>query len=170
MGESHPSDSPCCDYTHHPLWSSIEESIKDPCHSPGNHICLATATHDACIHLVSTYFYASQNTLYIRIILFYVLYIVTLQSWHLTALATSIRFLATYVSKYHITISFWSFNNWATLDDFTAQDESLYDAAQKMEYLDMVWQEGLRMYSPAGMWVWNMVHTQLEFLHNSRCY
>ena len=32
------------------------------------------------------------------------------------------------------------------------QDESLYDAAQNIEYLDMVWQESLRMYAPVG-WV-----------------
>ena len=31
------------------------------------------------------------------------------------------------------------------------QDDSLYDAAQKIEYLDMVWQESLRMYDPTGM-------------------
>ena len=32
MGESRPSDSPCCDYTHHPLWSTIARS-NHPVHS-----------------------------------------------------------------------------------------------------------------------------------------
>ena len=36
---------------------------------------------------------------------------------------------------------------------FTSQDESLYDAAQNIEYLDMVWQESLRMYAPVGWYV-----------------
>ena len=36
---------------------------------------------------------------------------------------------------------------------FSSQDESLYNAAQNIEYLDMVWQESLRMYAPGGLWV-----------------
>ena len=31
------------------------------------------------------------------------------------------------------------------------QDESLYNAAQNIEYLDMVWQESLRMYAPGEL-------------------
>ena len=34
---------------------------------------------------------------------------------------------------------------------FTLQNESLYDAAQNIDYLDMVWQESLRMYAPVGL-------------------
>ena len=49
-------------------------------------------------------------------------------------------------------------------DTFTLQDESLYNVAQNIEYLDMVSQESLRVYSPVGWWVNNMQSTSYKQL------
>ena len=49
------------------------------------------------------------------------------------------------------------------------QEESLYEATQKLQYLDMVIQEALRIYPPAPRWITSR-HAAVDWICSAYAY